>query len=413
MTITAGIVMKNKFISPGDKRYQAAIDYLDKEKAKRQNNRDQFHFFSDELPAEKSVRLTGLFDGQQDALDQEGKKKIKQSFLEAQEQGSPMWQTVFSFDNDFLKELGLYKIGEHGFLDEAALRDATRRGMDTLINEQGLGSTGKWAAAIHYDTDNIHIHTMLVSTDPAKVLKQMTYKNHSVYRGKLFPKTQRAAKSKFANTLAHRDPTLARLSFLMRTGLVRSSLDKGYNKNLHVMRSISQLLQVLPSDRRQWRYGNQSMAPYREQIDALSSELVRMNNPELLAEFDQLLTEQSDFYLRAYGPEAVKGNEEKTFRDTHYEQLYKNLGNALLRELSSSISSDEWKQKKHYTPEEIAAFLEKKRAPLVTKQAVERLGTVLEETTQDYLNKLAYQRETYRKERERAYELEQQNGRSY
>lgn len=411
MTIAAGVVMKNKFIAPGDKRYQAAIDYLDKDKSKRLNNLEKFFAFEDELAVKQTIRLTAIFDGRQDALDEQRKEALKASFIEAREKGSPMWQTVFSFDNDYLKELGIYRMGENNFIDEAAIRTATRTAVNKMIEDMGLGQTAEWGAAIHFDTDNVHV--MTVSSDPSAVLQKMSYKGKEVFRAKIPPKVQRAMKSKFGNAIANRDPTLARISFLLRTELVKNSLDKGYGNNLHVMRGMSQLLNVLPKDRRLWKYGNQAMNPYREQIDSLSQEIMYQNNPDSVKELDQLLTEQSAFYLKAYGEEAVKTNHGKTYKDTQYEALYKNMGNALLKELSSLVARDEWKSKNQYTPEDIQRYIEKMKAPTVTKKALKQLSQVLEETKQDYLNQLAYRKEQFRKEQQRARDLERDSGRSY
>lgn len=413
MTIAAGVVMKNKFISPKDKRYQAAIDYLDKDKSKRLNNLDKFFAFEQELATKNAIRLTAIFGSRQDALDRDSKDRLKEAFIDARSKESPMWQTVFSFDNEYLKELGIYRVGEHNFLDEAAIRDATRVGMNKMIEDMGLGTTAEWGAAIHFDTDNVHVHVMTVSNDPEAVLDKMNYKGKDVYRAKIPPKVQRAMKSKFGNAIADRDPTLARISFLMRTELVKNSLDKGYGNNLHVMRGISQLLNKLPKDRRLWKYGNQAIADYRDQLDSLSQEIMIMNNSQSLKELDWLLNDQSDFFLKTYGQAAVENNDGKTYKNNQLETLYKNMGNALLKEMASMVSREEWKIKNQYTPEDIERYLQKMRAPAVTKQALNRMSAALEETKQDYLNKLAYRKEEYRKEQQRKRNLEQDSGRSY
>ncbi len=43
MSCKARIVMRTKFISPGDKRFNGAIRYLDKEQSKRINNLDKYY----------------------------------------------------------------------------------------------------------------------------------------------------------------------------------------------------------------------------------------------------------------------------------------------------------------------------------------------------------------------------------
>lgn len=413
MTIKAGIVQKNKFISPGDKRYQAAIDYLDKEQSKRINNLDKFFAFENELATKEAIRMSAIFDGRQDALDGDRKQQLKRSFTKAKKLGSPMWQTVYSFDNDYLKELGLYRMNENNFLDEYAIREAVRVSCMKMIEDMGLGSTAEWGAAIHFDTGNVHAHIMMVSTDPEAVLTKMKYKEKEVYRAKIPPKLQRAMKSKFGNSIANRDPTLARISFMLRTGLVKGSLEKGYADNLRVMRSVSELMSSLPKDRRLWKYGNTALEEFRPQLDSLSKEILFMNQPDGLKELDKLLTEQSDFYLKSYGTAAVQTNDGKTFKDNKMAELYKNLGNALLRDMSAMVSREEWKQKNQYSPEEIQRYLSRRRSAIVTKKDLSRMQAALDETRQDQLNRWAYQEEQRRKEWERKIELEQDNGRSY
>ncbi|MBP2098817.1 MobP2 family relaxase [Enterococcus rivorum] len=413
MTIAAGIVQRNKFISPGDKRYKAAINYLDKDKSKRINNMDKYFAFENEIPTNEAIRMTALFDGRQDALDQTRKKELKELFKVAQAKESPMWQTVYSFDNEYLKELGLYRKGEHHFIDEDALKEATRCAMNKMIIDMGLDQSAEWAGAIHYDTDNIHVHVMMVTTEPEATLKKMTYKEKEVYRAKIPPATQRAMKSKFGNQIANRDPTLSRISFLLRQQLVKNSLDQGYSKNLQVMRGMSQLLNTLPKDRRLWKYGNQAMINFRPLLDSLSQQIMVMNNPDSLKELDELLTDQSDFFLKAYGQEAIQSNGGKTYKDNQYETLFKNMGNALLKEMSSMVAREEWKVKNQYTPEDIQRYVEKLRAPAVTKKTLNRVSQLLEETKQDYLNQLSYRREEFRKEQQRKRDLEQNSGRSY
>lgn len=409
MVIQAGVVMKTKFIGAGDKRFGKAIDYLDKEKSKRQNNLNQYYAFDDYSHSpDKLKNITALFNGRQDYLDESAKLELKKDFTEARENGSPMWQTVFSFDNDYLKELGLFRVGDHDFLDEGALKQATTLAMNKVINDLNLGATARWAAAIHYDTDNIHVHTMLVTTDPEATLEKMIYKEKEVYRGKIPPKTTRAMKSKFANAIADRDPTLARISYLMREQVVKQSMSVGFSKDIQIMRSITQLVNQLPKDRRLWKYGNNAMAPFRPQIDGLAQAIIARNNPKAMAELEQLLDEQDRFFKLTYG--TGDGGAPLSYKENQLKQVNKDMGNALLKELVRSMSREEWFAQNRYTSEQIQAYLEEKKEPMVTKKTLNRITEAVEGSRQEYLSKRAYYQEQYRKDMQRKHELEQGRG---
>lgn len=137
--------MRTKFISPGDKRFNGAIRYLDKEQSKRINNLDKYYGIEFMSEAEKTPkRISALFNGYQDYLDAAHLVDLKDKFELAKERESPMWQTVFSFDHEYLKEIGLYSQGEHGFLDESAIRQATIGAMNKLVEDMGFGSSAAW-----------------------------------------------------------------------------------------------------------------------------------------------------------------------------------------------------------------------------------------------------------------------------
>jgi hypothetical protein len=408
-SIKAGVIMVSKFISPSDKRYSGAINYLDKEVASRERNLAKFNAFEELAHDQNLKRLTHVFNGTNEFLDLERKKLLKEEFKGARDAGSPMWQTVFSFDHEYLTELGILRKGENGFVDEAALKQATVIAMNKMSEGLGLGDTARWAAAIHYDQDNYHVHTMLVTKDPAATLETMTFRNKEVFRAKVPPKVQRATKSVFANSIANRDPTLARISYLMRSELVKHSMEKGYSNNMRIMRGVTELMNTLPKDRRLWKYGNNAMKAFIPQLDGLSRELMMMNNPKAFVELDNLLIDQSKFYEKTYGKTPEDAAD---YRKNQMDQLYKNMGNSLLKEMASLVAREEWQEKTAFTPEEIKAFVDKKRAPIATKKTIKKLQSALDETKQDYLNKMAYEREEMRKERQRQYDLEQQ-GRGY
>ncbi|MFT8362711.1 MAG: relaxase MobL [Sporolactobacillus sp.] len=62
-----------------------------------------------------------------------------------------------SFDNAWLAENGFYN-PETGWMDTAALQQAARVGMRKVAGQEGQDVSLRFAASIHYNTDNVHVH---------------------------------------------------------------------------------------------------------------------------------------------------------------------------------------------------------------------------------------------------------------
>ncbi|MGM0285758.1 MULTISPECIES: MobP2 family relaxase [unclassified Enterococcus] len=398
MTYKAGIVTKSKFISSTDKRYRKAIDYISRDAAQRKQVIESFHAFADDSMLNiknGEGRLTPLFTQNKTYLDTQEKDQLKRGFEEAKQNGSPMWQTVFSFDNEYLKEIGLYSEGENGFLNEEALRNAARVAMNKMIDDMKLGDTVEWAGAIHFNTDNIHIHTMMVVKQPEDVLKKMVYKNKTVYRGKIPPATQRGMKSSFANTLENREPALIRISQLLRKELKAGIYDKQWANDAALLYQLNQLKNELPANTRVWQYKRSEMAKLRPKIDLITQKILTEYHGPALNEFERLLKEQSDFYKRVYGENAKKGNLGKTYEDNKKKELREAVGNALLNELREEAAQFEVIERKDRWIEQRAKERNHWR---IERKALSKIKTFIGESYQDFLNRVSYERDQREKE---------------
>ena len=103
--MSAGIINKMKFVSPVGKDYKKFIDYIDREETKAYISIKDFDKYTDYMG--NPDKSTGVFNNTKDNLDKKDLKKIKEQFLNAQNDSSPLWQIVYSFDNDFLRENNL------------------------------------------------------------------------------------------------------------------------------------------------------------------------------------------------------------------------------------------------------------------------------------------------------------------
>ena len=110
MPAKAGIVLVTKFIENSSKKFSQYVDYIDRDEAIRNEAFETFTVFEEYVGSymDDKKKTYGLFTDEKDVLLGEGKENMKELFAQAQKNGSLMWQTVISFDNDFLRKNGLY-----------------------------------------------------------------------------------------------------------------------------------------------------------------------------------------------------------------------------------------------------------------------------------------------------------------
>ena len=178
--ITAGIVLVTKFVSSGDSVFSGYIDYINRNNAVRNDNINKFVIPDLDTEIQKyneymnymddSEKTTELFTADKNRLSVVEKGKLQNVFQLAQDNNSLMWQTVFSFDNRWLAEYGLYDV-ETKTLSEAKLKEYIRGGMNKILKNEGMENNSVWSAAIHYNTDNIHVHVATVQPIPQREIK--------------------------------------------------------------------------------------------------------------------------------------------------------------------------------------------------------------------------------------------------
>ncbi|MCM1220139.1 MAG: relaxase MobL [Lachnospiraceae bacterium] len=168
--INAGCIVTTDFVTAGSKLFGGYIDYIDRETAVRNENISQYSLYTDYM--DNPEKTTELFTAYSDKLSYQEKQELKALYEKAQDNGSPMWQTVISFDNKWLEKNKVFN-SEEGFLDVKALHEYTRNAIGSMLKKEGL-ETATWSAAIHYNTDNFHIHVATVEPIPTR--KQITLK---------------------------------------------------------------------------------------------------------------------------------------------------------------------------------------------------------------------------------------------
>ena len=127
-------------------------------------------------------KTSGLFTSEKDNLSEDEKMQLKEIFEQAQSNESVMWQTVISFDNRWLKQNGIISENDDA-IDEAKLKEVARGGVNRMLEAEKLDNA-VWSGAIHFNTDNIHIHIATVEPVPMREKKEYTQYEYAYQNGK-------------------------------------------------------------------------------------------------------------------------------------------------------------------------------------------------------------------------------------
>ena len=351
---TPAFVLKSEFELPGTnaKGYAGIVDYMtDKEKVKKgeaYNTPDYFpegilSYMADEKKA------SGLFTKDKDFVDKNSIRELKESYQQAEQNGSLQWKFVGSFDNEWLKENQI--LDPDGEVREQALKKAVRVMMDRLIKEEKfVPSQTIWAASFHHNTDNLHFHISLVEKENSRELvkrrKQKVEKSLSptgmqtrFYRdqgaeslqpkGKLKQTTLEKMKSAFLNELtrASRKQILEKQTALRDTLVQELQLpQETFTKRKELLR----ILQVLPQDKKKWQYKTirREYPLAKNRIDAYTKNYLKKFGKQ--EEFQRVVKEEADFRSRLYG-----GSHD--YQKNQMADLEYRLGNRLLKELQLQL----------------------------------------------------------------------------
>ncbi|TCI75679.1 hypothetical protein EVJ20_13400 [Exiguobacterium sp. SH0S1] len=316
---TPGVIIKSKFKVPGlikkSRRYTTYLDYINRPDAK--DSREQFETYHDYM--EDETKSSGLFTREDDRLDDEKRRVVRDIFKHAQENGSILWQDVISFDNAWLRETGVL---HDDLVDEQRLIQATRNAVEAMLQKEKMVHA-YWTGAVHYNTDNIHIHVAIVET------------SHMRERGKRKPKSIELMKSRVIHSLADRTKEQEKLNTFIRDELVVHKRNRKIptlpNRVLHpeLVRQFKDIYERLPEDKRQWRYNMNGMQPLREPLDRLTDLYIDIYFKQEFQAFNERLEQEVSFHRRSYGDK----EKAERYRTTKRQDLYTRMGNAILSEM--------------------------------------------------------------------------------
>lgn len=360
---TAGVILTGVFVMPHSDSYEEYIDYMGRSEAVRNEHFDKFNAFEDisgvnvidgagESQFERYTdymsnpeKTKSLFNARYDRLPIEDVHYTKNYFMEGQANGSPLWQLVFSFRNEWLEEHGLMNRARHE-VNEAKIYDATRQAMKQLIGKAELNP--EWIGSIHFNTKHMHVHVGMVEKNPTR--EWFYYKDEKnpentgwQYKGKLKINHINSAKSKFVNELLNMQKELTKVDVQLKQLTTTAKTNVPKLKEQLFRQSIQELEQKLPTNKRRWTYGYAKGQAFKPELDRVITLYLNTYSKEELDSFIQRVKPVSDTYEEAYGNPK---NEPTYLENKLYGKhgLYHSLGNVVLKELKEQYKEQQQNQ---------------------------------------------------------------------
>lgn len=344
--IKAGVVVVTEFCRPNDNRFQGYIDYINRSKAVRNKNTAKYNLYQDYMG--NPNKTSGLFTSEKDNLSEDEKMQLKEIFEQAQSNESVMWQTVISFDNRWLKQNGIISENDDA-IDETKLKEVARGGVNRMLEAEKLDNA-VWSGAIHFNTDNIHIHIATVEPVPMREKKEYTQYEYAYqngkrirkpildengkpltkmeYKGRLKPKSIEKCKSYVVNELVNDKENNIKINQIIRDSIVKQKSEHPLVQDEELVKLFEELYQKMPDcNRNLWNYNNPIMARLRTDIDNISTHYLEKYHSDEFKELRERINTQEEVYKQAYG------DSKKDYGKNKMKDLYTRLGNAILKEI--------------------------------------------------------------------------------
>lgn len=288
------------------------------------------------------LKANGLFDKNNDYMRGFQQRNLVKKVNQAEKNGSPLFQDVISFDNKFLEENHIYN-SQTGYLNEAKIKQSIRKGMDNMLRSEGfrLDNNTIWAAAIHRNTDNIHVHiatTELETTRPKIMIKgKDDIPDHEEYKVKRkFNNLNRMKHIVVQNVMDSKN--------LERHNEILNSLDK-QSKDMREqlvsniskdVASIRSIVKALPNSRKLWRFNSNSklMKPANEKTAKYINNQLNGELAPHFTVFSRLVDNQNQMYVDLYG-KADRNQEVK------FDRLKEQMANGIYKEIKKEFDDIE------------------------------------------------------------------------
>lgn len=324
---TPGIIVSSKFIECSAKEFNSYIDYIDRKEAIRNNAYNRYSLYNDYMG--NPTKTTGLFNNDVDFMNEKDKENSKKLFAKAQENKSIMWQDVYSFDNHWLIKQGLYNpITKE--LDEEKIKRAVRKSTNYILEKDGLKDSCIWNGAIHYNTDNIHIHVAICEPNP------------TTKRGKRTQKTLDNMKSIFANELLNDKELYKEINKNIREDIIKPKKDFSSFNDKKMKKLLLKAVKNLPKDKRHWHYEYNTMNKSNIYINEMTKHYINTYKKDEFNTFIKNLDKQEEIFKEIYGVGSRK--KYKDYKQNKIDELYKRMGNTILKEIKDYVREEELKK---------------------------------------------------------------------
>lgn len=377
--IKAGCVVVTKFCGSESAQFGNYINYIDRESAVRNEYVSTYNLYNDYMG--NPDKTTGIFSNSKMELESGYIEKIKNIFSIAQDNGSLMWQTVISFDNRWLKENGLF-YPKDNYFDEAKIKEVVSAGVNRMLEKEHL-QNAIWSGAVHYNTDNIHVHIATVEPHPMREMKRypkyqyvqdpygcytqdlygkwiyqkksildqkeqegkvlIRYRKEPVldekgnqiytneYVGRFKADSIESCKSYVVNEIIKEKSHTLEINNIIRNSILAQrnnnpiAHDKDFvDKFLSIHNELVQL-----GKKRVWNYRSPEIKSVIPQIDELSKLYLQKYEPDEYRRLLSLIERQSDLYREAYG----ENKQGRLYQESKEQDLLYRLGNSILKEM--------------------------------------------------------------------------------
>ncbi|HAP4372821.1 TPA: hypothetical protein IUV77_003451, partial [Enterococcus faecalis] len=198
------------------------------------------------------------------------------------------------------------------------------------------GLKGEWTGAVHYNTDNIHVHVGYVEKNPTR--EWIFYKHPKEpsktgwqFKGKFLQKSIKATKRTFVNELMQNKEQLSMLeTYVTHQKKLAESCKEQFTQGKYEQ-LFTDLLQKLPSNQYFWKYGFAERHKFKPELDKIVDLFMETDGKETMDEILPRLQKISDDYEEAYG----NPRNEPTYLDKQLygkSGLYSRIGNMILQE---------------------------------------------------------------------------------
>ena len=317
---SSSVIFKLHFFESGNYHVGGKYDFLDymnrpEAFSQSEHMNDEYKDYLDYMKNDE--KSEGLFDLKKDLLSSDDIHEYRKREYISESRGCPKYIGVMSFRNEFLEANGIINPINKD-VNTYRLRNLARSGISAMIsNSKKLDEENVyWTAAIHTNTDNIHIHFSILEYEKR-------YRQKDMIEVAAFDKL----KSKVVTQIIGSEQVQK------ITALSREAILPELKRELVTSYSALEILKSELPDNQSWQYGRKSFEPYRDKVDQCvlgiinSSESLKKKYGEWLNEIDTYEKKLQELY--GIGERHLY----KDYKKNRLDDFYNRAGNLLLEEL--------------------------------------------------------------------------------